>query len=449
MKDLTSGPIGKALISVSIPIILANLLQSAYQMIDTFWVGRLGAEAVAAVSLTFPVLFLSFSIGIGLSIAATVLVAQAAGKKDRERQDLIATQGFSVMMLVSLVLLVLGYAFSGVFMRLIGAEGEVLTLATQYLRISFLGVPFLFAFAIYQSIVRGIGEVKAPLYIVFATVLLNLVLDPLFIYGWGPIAGFGVAGAAVASVITQGVSALIGFALLRRVRSTVRIRSKYLKPRMDIQRSIFRIGFPSSVDSGVRALSFLIMAGVVATLGTTAIAAYGIGQRIFSFIVIPALGLSIGTSSVVGQNVGASKPDRVVSTIAVGLRLGFFTLSLVGVLTAIFARQLIAFFVPAEPAVIAMGVGFLRITGLTFGLVGVQMVVAGALRGAGSPRAALWITLINLFAVQVPLAWYLANYTALVETGVWIAIAAANVVGAALAYLWYLKKDWSRAVPEA
>jgi putative MATE family efflux protein len=441
-RDLTKGPVLKVLIGMSIPIIITNLLQSAYQMTDTFWLGRLGAEAVAAVSLTFPVLFLGFSLAIGLSIAATVLIAQAMGRGDSERVDLLATQSYVFMGLIGIALSIVGSIFAGQLMSLIGAQGEVLALATNYLRISLVGVPFLFAFAIYQSVVRGVGDVRAPLFIVHATVLLNLVLDPLFIYGFGPVPALGVGGAAMASVVTQALSAMIGFVLLRT--GSVRLRRAYLIPRLDIIRLLVRIGIPSSFDSGARAFSFIIMAGIVAALGTDAIAAYGIGQSILGFIIIPALGLSIGTTAMVGQTIGARMNDRAIRTIRVGVKIGFGVLSIVGLLIVLFAPSIIAFFVPGESEVIMLGTQFLRIIGFTFGLIGIQMVISGALRGAGRARAPLWITLINLYIIQLPLAWYLSAYTSFGPVGVWVAVAVANVFGALLALIWNVRTDWER-----
>ena len=427
-----------SLLAVSVPIIITNLLQTAYQMTDTFWVGRLGSEAVAAVSLTFPVLFFAFSLGIGLSIAATVLIAHAWGRGDREAADRIATQSIVTMIVVSLALLVLGSLFAERIMMAIGAEGEVLRLATEYLRISFLGVPFLFVFAVYQSIVRGIGEVRAPLIIVFVTVLLNLVLDPLFIYGWGVFPELGVAGAAMASVVTQGLSACIGFVLLARSSSLVRIRTRYLPIALDVQRKMFSLGIPSSIDVGLRSFSLLIMAFIVARFSTPIIAAYGIGQNVLSFVVIPALGLSIAVSAMVGQNAGANRFDRVQESVRIASILGFVSLSIIGGFVVLFAPFIIGFFVPGDPLVLELGSSFLRIMGFTFGLIGIHLVISGALRGVGRPRASLWISAISLFVIKIPLAWFLSQ-SGLLETGIWIAVAVANVAGALIAVAWIVR----------
>ena len=210
LPDYTKGPIVKALIGLSLPIVFGNILQTAYQLIDTFWVGRLGAVAVAAVSLSFPVIFLLISLGGGLAIAGTILVAQYKGRGDTKQVDYISAQTLLLMVVISAVVSCFGYMISGPVMKLIGAGPEVLPAATSYLQISFLGMIFMFGFFVYQSLMRGVGDVKTPLYIVFTTVLMNLVLDPLFILGWGPIPAYGVSGAALATIGTQGVAAIVG-----------------------------------------------------------------------------------------------------------------------------------------------------------------------------------------------------------------------------------------------
>lgn len=250
----------------------------------------------------------------------------------------------------------------------------------------------------------------------------------------------------MASVVTQAISAIVGLALLLRGRAGVNLRGAYVRIRPEIQRRIFSIGIPSSLNSAARGISFIAMAAIVAGISTTAIAAYGIGQRVFSFVIIPALGFAIATSTVVGQNVGARRNDRVIETIKAAVGIAFTSLTAIGALLVIFAPRIVAFFVPGEAAVIAMGSRFLRIAGLTFGLIGIQMIVSGALRGADAPRAALYITLINLFVIQVPLAWLLAH-TSLAATGVWISIAAANLVAAIIALVWFRVKDWHAVEP--
>lgn len=229
-RKLTEGPVVPALIAISLPIMFSNMLQTAYQLIDTFWVGRLGSDAVAAVSFSFPIVFLLISLGAGLAIAGSILVAQNAGKGDDARVDYISGQTLAFLAIVSIVIGTIGFLVSRPLIALMGAEPGVLPLATAYLRVTFVGIPLLFAYFSFQNLLRGVGEVKLPLYIVAGTVALNAVMDPLFINGWGPVPAYGVAGAAIATIICQGLAGLIGIGLLMTGRFGIHIKAVNLGP---------------------------------------------------------------------------------------------------------------------------------------------------------------------------------------------------------------------------
>ncbi len=197
---LTEGPILRSLLTLAVPLILANILQAAYQLIDAFWVGRLGGNAVAAVSVSFPVMFLSISLGLGFAVAGSILIAQYFGAKDHRNVDHVAAQTILMIILISVFLGIIGYLLSPLFLQALGVAPEVYSGALSFMRVSFIGLIFNFVFFMFQSILRGVGEVRIPVYIVLGTVILNFGLDPLFIYGWGSIPACGVAGAAIATV---------------------------------------------------------------------------------------------------------------------------------------------------------------------------------------------------------------------------------------------------------
>ena len=213
-NKLTEGSIIKSILLISVPIIIANLLQTAYQLIDTLWVGRIGANAVAAVSISFPILFLILSLGGGLGIAGTVLVAQYKGRNDQKNVDKVSEQTLIMMVGLSIVLSIIGYILTPALIRFMGAEPAVFDGAVSYLRISFIGVVFLFGYFVFQSLLRGFGDAKTPMYIVLLTVVLNAALYPLFIFGWGIFPAMGVSGAALATLLTQGIASVIGIGML-------------------------------------------------------------------------------------------------------------------------------------------------------------------------------------------------------------------------------------------
>lgn len=444
MPDLTRGSIVTALLTLAVPIVFANLLQTAYQLIDTFWVGRLGASAVAAVSLSFPVIFFLISLGLGLAVAGTILVSQYTGRGDMRAVNHVSAQALLGVVVLSLLLAVAGFLGAPAIVAFLGAAADVLPLAASYLQVSFVGLPFLFAYVIFQSLMRGVGDARTPLLIVSGTVALNFVLDPLFIFGFGPVPGIGVSGAALATVICQGLAAVVGLAMLFSGRYGIHLVARHLRPDFALLWRLFKLGTPAAVEQSTRALGLMLMTILVAGFGTTTLAAYGIGVRMLSFVIIPALGLSQATSALVGQNVGAGKFGRAERTTYLSAVIALVGLSAFGVLGFIFARDLVTLFVPGAPDVIEKGTLFVRITAFTYGLIGAQQVITGAFRGSGNTLVAMAIALVSLWMLQFPLAWILSERTSLGEVGIWIAYPVQNVITAAIAWIWFARGSWKR-----
>ncbi|WP_206062571.1 MATE family efflux transporter [Kushneria phosphatilytica] len=368
--SLLEGPVLASLLRLAVPIVLANVLQSLYQLIDAFWVGRLGGHAVAAVSVCFPITFLLIALGSGLGVAGSTLVAQYMGAGQHRMVNRVAAQTLLMVALVSIGLSLLGEWLAPSLLKLLGVAPEVYDGALIFLRFSLAAMIFTFGFAMFQSLMRGIGEVRTPLYIVAGTVVLNVVLDPLLIFGLGPIPGLGVGGAALATLITQALALMIGLRLLLRGRWTIQPAASDFRPDWPFIRRAFRLGFPASIELSARALSMNVMVFLVSGFGTVTIAAYGVGTNVLSFVIIPALGLSMSTAALVGQNIGAGQFERAARIARLSAAIAFVTLSLVGALVFVFATALVRFFVPADDAVIATGGRFLHTVALTFGFIG-------------------------------------------------------------------------------
>ena len=441
---ILEGPIVRSLLTLAGPIVLANVLQTVYQLTDTFWVGRLGVEAVAAVSLSFPVVFLMISLGGGLGIAGTILVAQHEGAGEADRVNHVSAQTLIVSVAASVVISVAGYLLAEPMMRVMGAAPDVLPDAVAYLRYSFAGLVFLFAYFVFQSLMRGVGDVRTPALIVLGTVVLNFVLDPLFILGWGPVPGLGVAGAALATLGTQGLAAVVGISLLFTGRYGIDLRGASFRPDAPLLGRIVRLGIPASVEQSTRALGLSVMTLLVAGFGSAVVAAYGIGVRVISFVIIPALGLSMATSTMVGQNIGAGRRDRSARVAAAGTWVAFGAMSAAGVVAFVFAPQIVGAFIPGQPAVIADGVQFLRICAPTFGFIGVQQVLGGVFRGAGHTVVAMVLAIVALWVFRFPLAYVLSERTALGADGLWWAFPASNALAAAVAVAWFWRGTWQR-----
>lgn len=443
-QKLLEGPILKSLLALAVPIALANVLQAAYQLIDAYWVGRLGGSAVAAVSVTTPVMFLTIGLGAGLALAGSTLIAQYFGARNQEMVDHVAAQTLLMIVLVSVFLSVVGYVFSPMLLRLMGVAPDVYPGALGFMRVSFAGLVFNFFFFMFQSIMRGIGEAKLPVFIVLGTVILNFILDPPLIFGWGPIPAQGVKGAALATLLTQSLAALVGMGVLLSGRFAVHLVWRDFVPDLAYVKRAFLLGFPASIEQSARALGITVLTFLITSFGTLTLAAYGVGSTILQVVMIPAMGLSMAVSALVGQNIGAGNIERAERIGRLGAWLGFGILSVFGVIAFVFAPQLVAFFVPGDPQVIAHGTVFLRTMSLAWGFLGAQFSLTGVLRASGNMVETMVLTLVSQWVLQFPLAYVLSKHTTLGERGIWWAFPVTNVLIVLATLAVYAKGDWKR-----
>ncbi len=421
---------------------MANILQTAYSLIDTFWLGRLGANAVAAVSLSFPILFLVFSLGGGLTLAGTVIVGNYKGAGETQQVNYSSSQTVVVIFFISILLAAVGYFSASPLMELVGAGPEIFSDSVDYFQVSSLGFIFLFMFYVFQSLMRGIGNVILPMYIVLTTVLLNLILDPLFIFGYGPIPGFGVAGAAIASVITQAISAIIGIIILFRGKRGIKINWSDMKFDFPWTKKMFELGIPASLEQSTRAAAMILMIMLVTSFGSEAVAAYGIGARVLSLVIVPALGFSIATTSLVSQNIGARQIKRAEKIGDLSSKIAFGGLTAIGLLLFYFAEPITRFFIPGDETVIKDGTLFIKIMAPSFGLLGVQQVLNGVFNGAGFTKAALLISIFSLWMIRFPTAFILSIKTNLDVEGIWWAFPISNLLAAIIAFVYYKMGYW-------
>lgn len=436
------GPMGRALLTLAIPIIFGQLLQTAYQMTDAFWVGRIGAHAVAAVSISFPVTFLVIAIGAGLGIAGATLTAQYMGAGRPDMVNHVAAQTMIMVTITSMVLGTLGFIIAPHLLTLLGVERNVYDAALGFMRISFVGIVFVFIYAMFQALMRGVGQTKLPLFIVLGTVLLNFVLDPLFIFGYQVIPAMGVKGAALATLITQGIAAAIGMSVFLRGRNDIHLKIRNLKLDWSYVKRAFLLGFPGSIELSTRGLSLIALSFLVASFGTQTLASYGIGSNVIQVILIPAMGLSMAVSTLVGQNIGAGNFDRAVLATQLGAIWGFVMLSCVGVVAFVFAENVVSFFIPSDAAVIAEGAHFIRVMSLAWGGIGIQLCIIAAFRASGNMLNAMVLALVSQWMILFPLAYILSKHTTLESAGVWWAFPVTNIIVAIVAVCWFATGGW-------
>jgi len=432
-KHLLEGSINRSIFVLSVPIIFAMFLQIIYSITDTFWVGRVSADAVAAISLSFPILFILTSFSMGFATAGTILVSQYFGKKDYEKISYISSQTIFNLFFISAILSLLGYFFSDFLVYFIGGEGQVAILAINYLKISFLGLVFTFFYMGFQSLMRGIGEVKFPFYLVFGTVILNFILDPIFILGWFGVNSFGVGGAALVTVFCQGIACFVGLFVLIKGKYHIFLSLKDFYPRLKTQKKLFILGIPSSIEKSLTAVGMLLMTILVAKFGTASLAAFGIGTRILSFAIILGMGLSIAITTLIGQNIGAKQIDRAKEIYKKGILFGFIVSSIMGVILFIFAESITSFFVPTSPETILVTTFFIKVMSLSLGFLGIQIVVSGAFKGGGRTGISMFLSLFHTSILFVS-AFILSIYFE--EKGIWFAYPVANFLAGMFALAW-------------
>ncbi|WP_126661033.1 MATE family efflux transporter [Haloterrigena salifodinae] len=440
--DLTEGSIARPLFYLSLPIIVTNLLQTAYNLFDTFWLGQYKTETLAAISFAFPMVFLLISVGMGLSVAGSVLVAQHIGAGEEREAEYAASQTVALSLLGATLIGVVGYGFVRELLGLLGASRDVLPLATDYMQVISLGMPFMFGFFVFIALMRGYGDTITPMLVMFGSVLLNVVIDPFLIFGWGPFPELGIQGAAIATVFSRGLALAVGLAIMFRGSRGVKIRLGQMRPDLSYARKLVEIGIPASVEGMGRALSINLLLVIVAFFPDTVVAAYGVGTRVFSVIFLPAVAVARGVETMTGQNVGAGKPDRAADAANFAARVMFVVLGALGVVAWLGARPIIAVFT-TDPEVVDIGVSFLRYVAPSFGFIGVMRAYNGSFRGTGKTLTAAAIVLVIYAGIRLPTAYGLSR--AIGYEGIWIAFAVSNAVGAALAYGWYRRGTWRDA----
>lgn len=444
-----NGSIIKWLFALSVPILIGNLLQSSYQFVDAYWVGKVWAEAVAAVSVSGPITFLIISLGTGFSMAGTILIAQYAWAKNQRMVNHVSAQTLLSVVIMGILLGVIWYFSSEFILRAMHVEENVMTLAVPFLQTTFMGLVFVFVFSMFQSILRWVGEVNLPTKIILSTVILNFIIDPIFILGsekfipWvSLIPAMGPQWAALATLLTQALSAIIGIYILFSGKYGIHLYKKDFIPDFSFIKKAFFLGFPSSLEMSVRAFGFLMITTLIASFGTAAVAAFWAGGNIFQLILIPAIGFSIATSTMVWQNIWANQLERASKIARTSALVSFGVLEVIWVLVYIFAPFCIELFIHNNPEVTAIGTNFLRTIALTFGFMGIQFAMTGILRASGNMMLTLVLGIISMFVIQFPAAYILSKPLEMNTQGIWIAFVITNIAMAIITVLIYIKWDW-------
>jgi putative MATE family efflux protein len=430
---------------------LSNVFETVYNLTDAFWLGKLGPEAVAAPSISWPIIFLFMSISAGLGISGISLVSQYTGAGLPEKANKAAGQLLFVLLSTSLVASIVGFPFAGGVLALMGASQVVQATTTPYLQVMFLALPFLFFHFGFRATLRGYGDTRTPMILTIASSVLDTALDPFFVFGWGPIPQMGVVGAALTTLMTRGLVAIIGMYLLFSGRLGIKLGLSDLKPDISWVKKVVSIGAPSAIGLSGTALGFVVLISLVSIEDKllpgegVLLAAYGIGFRLVNFINIILWGGVSAISTMVGQNLGANQHERATE-IAKRLLLVFFILSLTGSAVICFLRVPLYRLFINSPEVLDAGSVFITFFVFSVPFFTVFRMASGVFEGAGNTRPSMVLSLIRLWGMRTLLAFVFYFVFGMGAAGIWAGMTIGNLGAAALSVAWLSRGTWKRRI---
>ncbi len=439
-KDLTTGSITKNLLLLSAPIVLGMFLQSAFNIVDTIFIGLLGANELAAVSITFPVVFVFIALASGLSTGTTILVSQNFGAKKFVLASNVAEHSLLFSIILGILIAILGVFFSEPLFVFMGAKQEILSLTLDYSRIIFVGFIFMFIGFIGQGILQAKGNSITPLIINFISIILNIFFDAILIFGLLGFPKLGIVGAALATVFSRSIgAALILIYLIREKNQTkISLNPKLFKLNMSIVKKIFILGTPASLGNVINSIGMILLMSLIGVYGSFAIAAYGIGLRIDSIARMPIIGLMAGITSITGQNIGAKKFERIHKTLKVAIIVSIISMSLASLLMLLFSKNLFQFF-SSDSRIVLIGVQYLSIVAFSYVFSGIGFNLMGVFLGAG--KTILSSIIIGLrWVIVLILAFVLSSLIGL--DGVWFSLLIGSILFALSFVIIYLKEIW-------
>jgi putative MATE family efflux protein len=447
-QDYTTVSIRKAVVMLAIPMVLEMMMESVFALVDLYFVGHLpnSSYAIQTVGLTESVLTIIYSLAIGISMAATALVARRIGEKDPDGAAKAGMQAINVSVGITLVISVFGFIYAADILKLMGADRDTVLMGTNYTRIMMAGSLVIMLLFLINGIFRGAGDASMAMKSLWLANICNIILCPILIMGFGPIEGMGLEGAAWATTIGRGIGVMYQLYHLAKGSSTIRIYARHLKFDWDIIRSVVKIASPGTLQFVIASCSWIFLAKIVAETGSHhASAGYQTALRVIMFFILPAWGLSNAAATLVGQNLGAKQPERAEASVLKTAKYNIIFMLIVSVIFFSLAEQIISFFT-SDPIVKDYAADAMRIIASGYVFYGIGMVMANAFNGAGDTWTPTIINLCGFWAFQVPLAYVLAVVMKMGPLGVFIAIPVAETAITIAAYILFRRGKWKKMV---
>jgi putative MATE family efflux protein len=440
-QDFTEGGIGRAIFLLSVPMVLEMAMESLFGAVNVYWVAHLGKEQAAAVGITESLLTIVFTVAIGLSMAATAMVARRIGEKDPAGAARAAAQAILLGALISVPIALAGVFFRGPLFRMMNAEPGVAAAGTGYITIIFGGNVIVMMLFLLNAVFRGAGDAAIAMRSLWLGNAINLLLDPCLIFGLGPFPELGVTGSAIATTIGRGIAVLYQCHKLFGDDGRLPVRLAHFKPDFEVMKSLLRISLGGMLQMFVATSAWIFLMSLVGRFGSAAQAGYTVAIRIIWVTLLPSWGMSNAAATLVGQNLGARKPDRAARSVWMAGHSNAVFLIFVALVFIFFPEALLRFF-SDDPAVVAYGVDAMRYISYGYIFYGYGMVLAQAFNGAGDTYTPTMLNLVCFWALQIPLAYALALRTGLGARGVFLAVTIAESVLAVLAMIWFQKGKW-------
>jgi putative MATE family efflux protein len=442
-QDYTAGNLNRAILLLAVPMVLEMVLESLFAVVDVFWVGRLGPNAVATVGLTESMLSLVFAVGLGLSLSTTAMVARRIGEKDPEGAADSAVQAIALGLVVSAAIGVPCFLFAPQLLRWMGATPEIITVGSGYTRICLGGSCAVLLLFLNNAIFRGAGDAAIAMRLLWVSNILNLILDPCLIFGWGPFPKLGVTGAALATFTGRSIGVAYQFYRLLRGTERIRILTRQIRVHLSVLWRLVRVSLTGILQFAIAHTSWIGLVRIVSHFGAAALAGYTIGIRIVIFVILPSWGLSNAAATLVGQNLGAGKSDRAETAV---WRTGLYNvifLGTVGVFFILFAEPVVRLFTH-DPEVVRLGAACLRI--VSYGNLGYAyfMVMMQAFNGAGDTITPTIVNFFGFWLLEIPLAYVLAIPLGMRSSGVFASIAIAESSMAAASAILFRQGKWKK-----
>ena len=440
-RDYTAGPVGSALILLSVPMVLEMAMESLFAVVDVFFVARVGADAVATVGVTESMLTIVYTVAMGLGIGATAVVARRMGEKDDEGAAQAAAQAIALGLLISIAVGVFGYLNAERLLRVMGATPAMIESSLGYAQVMFAGNATVTLLFLNNAIFRGAGDPVIAMRVLGIGNAINIVMDPVLIFGLGPFPELGVTGAAVATNTGRGIAVVIQFWMLWSGKSRIHITRRHLELVPAVMWNVCRLSGVGFLQILIDTSSYIGLVRVIATFGSEALAGYTIGIRVIIFAMMPAWGLGNAAATMVGQALGAGKPERAEEAVWTAAKYNAWVLGVVGALFVAFAPQIVAIFT-ADAAVAPNAIACLRIVSGGFVFFAYGLVLTQAFNGAGDTWTPTWINLGSFWCLQIPLAWLLAIQFDMGPNGVYIAMTVAFSTLAIVSGLIFRRGRW-------